>query len=91
MLPDFFKVCQTRLLPFQNSTHSSQCGSLEAFASVETVSVFDHADHITGDCVYEGSGSVDLSEGEFVVVLVVEGVTEIGVEWVNVVEAGEVG
>jgi len=90
MLPHLLQIRQTRLLPFQNGAHPSERGTFEAFAAVERVAVFDHADHITCDGVDEGACRVDLAEGEFVVVAVVECVAEVRVEGVYVGEAGEI-
>ena len=91
MFPHFFQVCKRRLLTFEDSTHTSKCGTLEAFAPVERITVFDHTDHITCNGIDEGFRGVDLSKGEFVVILVVESVAQIGVERVDVVKAREVG
>jgi len=70
----FFEVGQTGLLAFEDGTHASQGGAFEAFAAIKGVAVFDHSDHVAGDGVDEGAGRVDLAQGEFVVILVVEGV-----------------
>jgi len=91
MLPHLLEVGQTGLLAFENGAHPTERRALEAFAAVERIAVFDHADHVAGDGVDEGAGRVDLAEGEFVVVAVVEGVAEVGVEGVDVGEAGKVG
>mmetsp|Transcript_24946 Transcript_24946/g.47820 ORF Transcript_24946/g.47820 Transcript_24946/m.47820 type:complete len:257 (+) Transcript_24946:1583-2353(+) len=91
VLPDFLQVTQTRLLPLQNGAHPTQRRPLETLASVQAVAVLDHADHVAGDAVAELLGRVDLTEGELVVISVVEGVAEVGVEGVDVGEAREVG
>jgi hypothetical protein len=91
VLTNLLEVAQTGLLALEDGAHPSQRGALEALASVEGVSVLDHADHVTGYGVDEGFGGVDLAEGQLVVVAVVEGVAEIRVEGVDVREAGEVG
>ena len=91
MLTNFLEVGQTGLLAFENGAHPTQSGALETFAAIERIAVFDHANHIAGDGIDEGFGRVDLTECEFVVIAIVEGVAKVGIEGVNVREAGKVG
>mmetsp|Transcript_9318 Transcript_9318/g.19659 ORF Transcript_9318/g.19659 Transcript_9318/m.19659 type:complete len:220 (+) Transcript_9318:304-963(+) len=91
VLPDLLQITQTGLLPFQNGAHPTQRRPLETLAPVEAVAVLDHADHVAGHAVDELLGRVDLTQGELVVISIVEGVAEVGVEGMDVGEAGEVG
>mmetsp|Transcript_26169 Transcript_26169/g.55211 ORF Transcript_26169/g.55211 Transcript_26169/m.55211 type:complete len:235 (+) Transcript_26169:1681-2385(+) len=91
VLPHLLQITQTRLLPLQNGTHPTQRRPLQTLASVERIAVFDHTDHIPGHGVDELLGRVDLSEGELVVIAIVERVAEVGVEGMDVGQAGKVG
>ena len=84
MLSDLLEVCQRLLLPLHDRRHSSQSCPLELFTAVQRVSKFEQADIVFRDLGDEVTGSVELTQGEFVVVLVVEHVEEGGEKRVEV-------
>lgn len=88
---DFVQVRQTCLLTFQNGAHTTQGSSFETFASIERVSVLDHANHVTRNRFDKRTSRVDLTESEFVVVAIIQRVAKIGVKRMNVIQAGKVG
>mmetsp|Transcript_4667 Transcript_4667/g.9863 ORF Transcript_4667/g.9863 Transcript_4667/m.9863 type:complete len:282 (-) Transcript_4667:279-1124(-) len=90
VLPDFLEVREGRLLPLQHRAHPTQRRPLEALAPVQGISVLDHAYHIAGYGIAKTLGRVDLTERQLVVIAVVEDVAEVGVEGVDVGEAGGV-
>mmetsp|Transcript_25357 Transcript_25357/g.59748 ORF Transcript_25357/g.59748 Transcript_25357/m.59748 type:complete len:390 (+) Transcript_25357:1345-2514(+) len=91
MFSDFFQIRQRRLLSLQDGAHSSQRRSLEALATVGGIGVFDHPNHVPSDLIDERTSRVELSQSEFVVIPVVQGVAKIGIEGMDVVEPRKVG
>lgn len=91
VLPNLLQVRQGVLLPPHYSRHSTQSGLLQLLTSVEGVTKLEETDVILGNLRDEVSSSVDLTQGEFVVVLVVQNVEERREERVKVVEHGELG
>mmetsp|Transcript_38297 Transcript_38297/g.114685 ORF Transcript_38297/g.114685 Transcript_38297/m.114685 type:complete len:752 (-) Transcript_38297:278-2533(-) len=90
VLPHLLQIGQTRLLTLEDRAHPSQGGALEALATVEGIAVLDHPDHIAADGVAQGAGGVDLSEGELVVIAIVQDVGQVGIEGMDIREAGKI-
>lgn len=91
VLAHFLQVGQRGLLAFQDGTHTSESGAFETLAAVERVTVLDHADHVAGNRVDQRSGGIDLAESKFVVIAIVQGVTQIGVKGMNVIQSRKLG
>lgn len=84
VLPDLLEVCKWVFLSFHNCGHSTEGSSFELFAAVERVSKFEQSHVVFRDLGDEVSGSVELAQGELVVVLVVQDVEKGGEEGVEV-------
>lgn len=91
VLPNLIEVRKRCLLTFEDGAHPSKGSTFQTFAPIRCVSVFDHADHIPGNRFHQRSGRVDLPQGKFVMVAVVQGVAQVGVERVNVVQSRKIG
>jgi hypothetical protein len=83
VLPDLFEILQGLSLPLHDGGHSTKCGSLELFASVERVTELQESHIVFGDLGDEMTGSVERTKSELVVVLVVKHVQQIGEERVK--------
>ena len=89
MLSHLLKILQALVLSLHNGAHSAERCLLQLLAAVKRVAVLEKTDIVLGDIVDEMLGSIDLAQGKFVVVLVIEDVHEVGVERMDVVELGE--
>jgi hypothetical protein len=67
----------------------SECGLLQALASVQRVGELEQTHVVLGDVVDEVARGVELTQRQLVVVLVVQDVHEVGVEGVDLFELGE--
>lgn len=90
MLSDFLEETERRSESLDDLGHSSQTSSLEHLASVQTVTVLKESDVVLSDVVNQVTGSVNMSQCDFVMILVVDNVDKISIEGVDVVELGEV-
>jgi hypothetical protein len=84
MLPDLLQVCQRVFLPLHDGGHSTESSPLELLTSVERVTEFEQTNVILGHLGDKVTGSVELTECELVVVLVVEDVEEVAQKGVEV-------
>jgi hypothetical protein len=84
VLPDLVKVGQGVLEALHEGAHPAEAGALELLAAVEGVSELEEAAIVLGNIVHMVPGRVDLAQGELVVVLVIENVEQVSIEWVNV-------
>jgi hypothetical protein len=89
MLSDFFEETEGGTESLDDLGHSTESGSLEHFASIHGVTVLHESDVILGDGVGEVTSSVDVAQGDFVMILVVDDVDKISIEGVDIVELGE--
>jgi len=105
MLSDFFEETERRTESLDNLGHSkqknvkekfwqrlwipSESGSLEHFASIQGITVLQESDVILSDTVDEVTSSVDVAQGDFVMIFVVDDVDKISIEGVDIVELGE--
>ena len=71
VLPDLFEVGQGILLALHDGRHPAQGGALQLLAPVQRVAKLEQAAVVFGDLRHEVARSVELAEGELVVVLVV--------------------
>jgi hypothetical protein len=90
VLANFFKISEGGLLAFEDGAHATECSAFEALAAIKGVTVLDHANHVTSDGVYESSSGIDLTQRQLVVISIVEGVTEVGIKGMNIVESRKV-
>lgn len=91
MLSDLFEVQQWIFLPSHDRGHSTESGFLQLLASVEGVTKLEQSTVIFRDLVDQMSRSVQLSQSELVMVLVVQDVQQRTQEWVQVVQDRELG
>ena len=91
VLPNLFQVLEALLLPLHDGAHAPQCGALELLAAVHGVGKLDQPNIVLRHVVYEVLSGVDLTQGQLVVVLVVQDVHEVPVEGVYVVQLRELG
>jgi len=91
VLTHLLEVRQRCLLSFQDGAHPSECGAFQALASVQRVAVLDHAYHIPCHGIDQLPGRIDLSQCQFVMITIVQRITQVGVEGVNVGQSGKVG
>ena len=89
MLPDFFQVTERTLQFLEEGTHASECCSFEHLGAIQRVSVLEEANIVVRDGVDYSFGLVNVPKSQLVMVLVVEHVHQICVEWVNVVQFWE--
>lgn len=90
MLPDLLKILKALCLALHDGGHSAEGSPLELLAPVQRVSVLEETHIVLGDIVDEVESDVDLTEGQLVVVLVIEDVHKISIERVDVIQLGEV-
>ena len=91
MLSDLLEVRQWVLLPLHDCRHSAEGGLLELLASVQAVAELEHPAVVLSDLVDEMPRGVELTEGELVVVLVVQHVQQRGHERVQAVNVRKFG
>jgi hypothetical protein len=89
MLADLVEIQQRILQSLDERGHATEGGSLELLALVERLCVFQKTDVISGNCLYQVLGSGHLAKGNLEVVRIVEGVEQILVERVDVLETGK--
>lgn len=77
-------------MQYTNRAIPSESGSLEHLASVQTVTVLKESDVVLSDVVNQVTGSVDMSQCDFVMILIVDNVDKISIEGMDIVELGEV-
>jgi hypothetical protein len=87
MLSDLLEVHERVLEPLANGRHATQCGALQLLALEQRLTVFEQAHIVTGDCLDERLGGVELTKRNPEVVRIVERVQQIAVERVDVLEA----
>lgn len=84
VLPDLLEIGQRVLLSLHDCRHSTECGSLELFTSVQRVSKLEESDIVFCDLGDEMTSGVQLPQSKLVVVLVVQNVEQRGEEGVEV-------
>ena len=84
VFPDFFQEFEGFVLSLHDRGHTTEGGALELLASVKRIAEFEQPDVVLRDLVDEMPRSAELTEREFVVVLVVKHIEEGGEEWVEV-------
>ena len=91
MLADLLEIGQRILLTLHDSGHATERSAFELLAAVHRVAELEQADIVLGDLINEVAGSAQLTESEFVVVLIVEDVHEGCQERVQIVEDRKLG
>jgi hypothetical protein len=86
MLTDLFQVRKRVLLPLHNRGHSSKGSSLQLLATEQRVTKLEETNIVFSDRVDQVTASVDLGQGEFVVITVVEDVHEISIEGMDLIQ-----
>lgn len=89
MFADFLEELEGFVLTPHDSGHATESCSLELLASVETVAEFEETDIVLGYLVDQMPGSTELTESQFVVVLVIQNIEEGRKEGVKILQAGE--
>lgn len=89
VLSDLLKITQTGLEFFKQSSSSTEGRSLQHFGSVKTVGVFKQSNVIVSNVICDGLGFVHVTEGQLVMISIVEHIHEISVEGMHVVKFGE--
>ena len=89
MLADFFEIAKGRLELLQKCADTTKSGSLELLGTIKRIGVLEQSDVVIGDGVGDTLSFVDVAEGQFVMVTVIQDVHQIGVEWVNVIKLRE--
>lgn len=77
MLSDLLQVCQGILLPLHDRRHPTQRRPLQLLTSVQRVTELNQANIVFCDLRNEVTSSVELTESELVVVLVVQDVQKV--------------
>mmetsp|Transcript_36018 Transcript_36018/g.76805 ORF Transcript_36018/g.76805 Transcript_36018/m.76805 type:complete len:233 (-) Transcript_36018:65-763(-) len=90
MLANLFEVGQRARQLLHGSRHATQGGPLEHLALVETVGELHHLHVVLRDHVNDFLRRVHLTEGQLVVIAIVQDVAEISVEGMDVVDLREV-
>jgi hypothetical protein len=83
MLTHLFEVLEGRVLALHERTHTTEGSLLELLASVERVSVLEKTHVVLAEVLDEVSASVELTESELVVILVVQNVDQVSIERVD--------
>ena len=89
MLAHLLEITQARLELLDEGAGATECGSLQLLRAIERVSVLEQAHVIVRNAVTNRLGLVDVTEGQLVMITVVEDVHEIRVERVDIVQLGE--
>ena len=89
MLPHLFQVLEALVLPLHDGAHAAKGSALQLLAAIERVAELHQAHVVLRHVVHEVLGGVDLAQSQFVVVLVVEDVHEVGVERMNIIQLRE--
>lgn len=76
VLPDLFQIGQWVFLSFNDGGHTTESGFLELLASIERVTKLEQSGIIFADGVDQVSSSVDLTQSQLVMVLVVQDVEQ---------------
>ena len=84
MLANFLEELESFVLPLHDGGHTTEGGTLELLASVETVSEFKEANIVFCNLVDKVPSGTELSEGELVVILVVKNIEKRGEEGMEV-------
>ena len=83
------KIGKGGFLALEDGTHATECSALETLAAVERVAVLDHANHVASNRVDKRPGGVDLTKSELVMITIIESVTQVSIERMDVVETRE--
>jgi hypothetical protein len=89
VLADLVEVHEGVLEALDEGGHATEGGPLELLALEERLAVLEQADIVAGDGLDQVLGGGELTEGDLEVVGIVEGVEEILVERVDVLQTGE--
>uniref|UniRef100_A0A0E9WL69 Uncharacterized protein n=1 Tax=Anguilla anguilla TaxID=7936 RepID=A0A0E9WL69_ANGAN len=90
MLPHLLQVLQALLLPLQDGTHPAQSCPLQLLTAVQGVPILHQPHIVLGNIVNQILCYVYLSQGQLVVVFVIQNVHQVCIKWVNVVQLWEV-
>lgn len=89
MLANLVEIQQRVFKALDDGGHAAQAGLLELLALEERLAVLEEADVVAGDGLDQVLGGRQLAEGDAEVVGIVEGVEQVLVERVDVLETGE--
>ena len=86
VFPHLLQVIQGLRKLLQTGAHSSECCSLEHFATVQTVSVLQQSVVILANIVDHIPTRTHVTKSQLVVILVVKHVDQVAVKWVDVIQ-----
>jgi hypothetical protein len=89
MLADLIQIQQRIFQSLDQRGHATEGGPLELLALIERLCVFQEADIISGNGLYQVLGGGHLTKGNLEMVRIVEGVEQILVERVDVLKPGK--
>lgn len=89
MLTNLLQVGQRWCLAFHQGAHATQCSTLELFAAIQRVTILEQTKIILSDLVDKVASCMELTQGQFVMVLVVQHVHKVGIKGMNVIDLGE--
>lgn len=90
MFSDFFEISQRRCYFSNHGAHPSKGCSLQRFASIQRISVFDKFEVVSTHVFDHVLGGFDVTQRQLEMVFVVEDVEKVAVEGVDVFYFGEV-
>ena len=86
MLSDLFEIKQSVLQLLDRSCHTTQRRSLQLFALKQGLTELEQTDVISGNLFDKGLGLRKGAEGDFIMVLLVQSVHQVSVEWMQIVD-----
>ncbi len=76
MLSDLLEVCQRIFLTLHDRRHPPECGFFQLLAPIQRVAKLEETDIIFRDLGDKMTSCVELTEGELVMILIVQDVEE---------------
>lgn len=89
MLADLVEVHQRVLEALDEGSHATEGGTLELLALIQRLAILEKADIISGDGLDQVLGRRHLAEGDSEMVGIVEGVEQILVERMDILQSGK--
>ncbi len=83
---DLLQVPKALILSFHDGAHTTEGRAFQLLAAIERITKLEQSNVVLGHVIDEVSGSVDLTQGQLVVVPVIEHIHEIGVKGMDIVE-----
>lgn len=76
-------------MTFHQRAHATESCSFQLLAAVQAITVLKQANVVLGYFVDEVASGVELTQGELVVVFIIENIHEISIEWMDIVDFWE--